>query len=84
MTEHDTINLVAPPAAQDRRRPGRRDISAELIPLLRDPLHIEISPAPEPPIFGSDQTSPARGIAIAVLLSIPLWMLLVALVRLVF
>jgi hypothetical protein len=55
-----------------------------LIPLLRDPLLIDIDPAPEPRVFGSDQTSPARGIVVAVLLSVPLWMLLVALVRLVF
>ena len=55
----------------ERRRPGRlRDVSPELLPLLRT-----AGDAPEPDTVESvsDGLSPARGIAIGILLAVPVW-----------
>ena len=81
MTEQD---LLTPAVTLDRRRPGRASASTELILLLRDPLAATISDGPDTLRYGSDQTAPARGIAVAVLLSIPIWALLIGLVKLAF
>ena len=81
MTEQD---LLTPAVTLDRRRPGRTSASTELVPLLRDPQAATISNGPDTLRYGSDQTSPSRGIAAAVLLSIPIWALLIGLVKLAF
>jgi hypothetical protein len=56
----------------DRRRPGRIDVSPELIPLLRETASAdaELFVHPEE---ASDQLSAARGIIAAVLPSIIMW-----------
>ncbi len=69
--------------AIERRRPGRRnDVSPELIAMMRRPAgdgviredfaagRLEAEPAVRP---GSDPMSPVRGIAMSLLLSVPLW-----------
>lgn len=74
---------VAPPisvatasaASRDRRRPGRPDqASPHLIPLLRT-SEIEgaaaANPADELPL--EDALAPAKGIAVGLLLSVPVW-----------
>ena len=65
---------VASAASKDRRRPGRPDqASPHLIPLLRT-AEIEAA-APgigdEPPF--EDALAPAKGIAVGLLLSVPVW-----------
>lgn len=67
---------AASTAPKDRRRPGRPDqVSPSLVPLLRTPSVIEAAPASEmadgPPL--DDALAPARGIAIGLVLSVPLW-----------
>ena len=69
----------APAAAvksKDRRRPGRPDqASPHLIPLLRT-AEIEAaaaSIAAEELPFEEDALAPAKGIAIGLLLSVPVW-----------
>jgi hypothetical protein len=73
---------------KDRRRPGRADYNnPALIALLRGPQPSEETPPPasdQPGVaeaslqadddFDADQGMPARGILIAVMLSVPLWM----------
>jgi hypothetical protein len=66
-------------AVQDRRRPGRPDqVSSALIPLLRDPTPSDDTS----PLFDDtlsdddDELAPMRGIAVATLLSVPLWFLI--------
>jgi len=55
------------PAIHDRRRPGRPPtVSPHLIPLLRAPAEHE-----DP--RDVDLLAPARGIGVAVLLSLPFW-----------
>ncbi len=64
--------------AIERRRPGRREVSPELIPILRRPagdgvvreevLEVQLALSP-----GSDPMSAARGIAMSLVLSLPLW-----------
>ncbi len=52
---------------QDRRRPGRvAQVSPALIPLLRDPAHY----------VDTDPLTPARGVMVALLVSVPLWTLI--------
>lgn len=63
-------------APKDRRRPGRPDqVSANLVPLLRASPMIEAAAAFEradgPGI--EDALTPARGIAVGLVLSVPLW-----------
>jgi hypothetical protein len=82
---------IADPAAEnlagsrlvtvERRRPGRREVSPELIPLLRGPSTADVPNVPEAaqassPVdlsFLDDGGNPARGILIGMLLSLPLW-----------
>ena len=69
--------------AIERRRPGRRnDVSPRLMAMMRHPIGDGVMPEDfsvdtqesEPSIRpGSDPISPARGIAVSVLLVIPLW-----------
>ena len=68
--------------AIERRRPGRRDVSPELIPLLRRPtgdgvLRADLTPGnldDEPALPADrDALAPARGVAVSLLLSLPLW-----------
>ena len=72
------------PATKDRRRPRRNDqVSAHLIPLLRNPAADTLTlPAdnvdPPPP---NDDLRPARGIIVGSLLSLPLWAGIAAAVR---
>lgn len=57
----------------DRRRPGRLEqVSSELVPILRGQIP---DPAPAEPLqFDQpDQLAAARGLAVGVLLSAPLW-----------
>ena len=68
--------------AIERRRPGRRDINPALIPLLRRPVgdgmlpeddaawHLQTIPALKP---GQDAIAAARGVAMGLILSAPLW-----------
>jgi hypothetical protein len=60
--------------APDRRRPGRAEVSPDLIPLLRNPVDAEIPPddthgADHP----RDDLEPAKGLAVGLLLAVPLW-----------
>jgi hypothetical protein len=58
----------------DRRRPGRiENISPHLIPLLRQPT-VVVEPAP---VLTVDDLRLPKGIAIGVLLAIPLWGLII-------
>ena len=66
---------VASAASKDRRRPGRPDqASPQLIPLLRT-AEIEAAAAAglgeELPF--EDALAPAKGIAVGLLLSVPVW-----------
>jgi hypothetical protein len=66
---------VAGSTAADRRRPARvKNVSPDLIPLLRDPSGVEI-PGENPP--GADKVQDAlgaaKGIAFGLLLVIPFW-----------
>ena len=66
-----------PAKIKNRRRLGRNDqVNLHLIPLLRDPVAVDISELP-PCEAGalplSDQLAPARGIAFGLVLSVPLW-----------
>jgi hypothetical protein len=65
--------------APDRRRPGRTEVSPDLLPLLRDPASVEI-PLDDSPVGGDarDDLGAAKGIAISVLLAVPLWGLIAA------
>lgn len=72
----------------DRRRPGRvANVSPELVPLLRQPATIELPPAA--PIYGADEyeephdLAAMQGITVAVLLSIPIWMMIRAAVLMI-
>jgi hypothetical protein len=70
----DSVDLLA-----DRRRPGRKEVSPVLVPLLRgegDPMLLDF--AHEAAVLESDwdpvdALRPARGIAYGLLLSLPLW-----------
>jgi hypothetical protein len=69
---------VAAETVPDRRRPGRlKDVSPDLIPLLRDPIAIEIPSddalAPEHP---RDELGAAKGIVVSLLLAAPFWFLI--------
>lgn len=61
----------APDMFPDRRRPGRREVSSVLIPLLRKG-HITGLPA-DPAVDGRDQLSASRGIVIWTLISALVW-----------
>jgi hypothetical protein len=60
----------------DRRRPGRSYVVPSLVPLLRDPAGHDEMPA-APPIWTApeqeDGLGAIRGIALAVVLSLPIW-----------
>jgi len=68
------VPAKSPPVVQEagsRRRPGRmQDVPVELIPLLRGPVA-------EPQLEGryghADDSGPARGLAVALLVSVPVW-----------
>ena len=74
MTEHDVIDRAASSSIPlaDRRRPGRQDVAAELIPLLRT---LDDSPGPDPE--GDEMpvahTAIFRGLFVGIMLSVPLW-----------
>jgi hypothetical protein len=81
--------------AADRRRPGRQDVSPELIPLLRGSATIEVSPSDDQDnqddqdLFlsetdASDPLSFARGLKWAILASAVVWPLLGMLIRIRF
>jgi len=64
--------------APDRRRPGRLpDVSPGLLPLLRNPVAVEI-PAEKAPDAGytRDELDAAKGIAVGIFLAVPLWCLI--------
>ena len=66
------------PAVPDQRRPGRLDrVSPALIPLLRDPAQCldAASSVGTASYDDSDPRAPARGIVVALFLSVPLWAL---------
>jgi len=72
---------VASAASKDRRRPGRPDqANPHLIPLLRT-SDIEdaaasdtaVAPAMEDELAFEDALAPAKGIAVGLLLSVPIW-----------
>ncbi len=68
--------------AIERRRPHRREVHPALVPLLRHPVgdsmlpeddaawHLQTIPALKP---GQDAIATARGVAMGLLLSAPLW-----------
>lgn len=71
-------------AAKDRRRPQRNDqVSAHLIPLLRNPAADTLTlPAGDVDAPSSDdELRPARGIIVGSLLSLPLWAGIAAVIR---
>lgn len=65
--------------APDRRRPGRTEISPDLLPLLRNPAGVEIPPD-DSHVRGDagDDLGAAKGLAFGVLLAVPLWCLIAA------
>lgn len=69
---------VASAASKDRRRPGRPDqTSQHLIPLLRA-SEIEAAAASDAAFetgdgLAEDALAPAKGIAVGLLLSVPVW-----------
>jgi hypothetical protein len=73
----DPINGIRAPVAAalpDRRRPGRlENVAPSLLSLLRDPAH-DRSFNPETD-EEPDQLSAMRGILLAVLVSLPVWVL---------
>ncbi len=89
----DQIGLMGTPqetsqvAAADRRRPGRAEVSQSLLPLLRSSTESH-----DPPLAimdietradaDEDALAPARGIAFGLLLSVPLWVVIAAIVAL--
>ena len=80
-----TAELASPAVSVgDRRRPRRNDqVSAHLIPLLRNPaadtLTLPAGDVAPPPL--DDELRPARGIIIGSLLSLLLWAGIAAVVR---
>ena len=68
----------------DRRRPARPDsVSPHLIPLLRNPAG-DTAPPPDPEEATADyhdDLGPARGILVGIALSVPLWTILILLIR---
>ena len=69
---------VAAETVPDRRRPGRlTDVSPDLIPLLRDPVAIEIpSDDALAPEHSRDELGAAKGIVVSLLLAAPFWFLI--------
>ena len=68
---------VPTPTVVDSRRPGRLgQVNPHLVPLLRDPTGA-VLPAPVPgtaePGILEDDLSIARGIGVALVLSVPIW-----------
>ncbi len=72
--------LAAPAALNDRRRPDRlRDVSPHLIPLLRTSPTQDAFPglsSEEGIAPFEDELTPARGIALGLVLSVPLWVII--------
>ena len=70
--------------ASDRRRPGRQEADPALVPLLRaagtaipdnaEPPNLRTTPALPP---GEHADGPARGVALGILLSVPLWIAMI-------
>lgn len=58
------VSAAADADLSDRRRPGRSDLSAQLIPMLRDDSHLEML---------RDDAAPMRGIAVSIMLSAPIY-----------
>lgn len=87
MSRHDHDFASSPtPGGTDvepcRRRPGRLDdVHLSLIPLLRGSVTLdagELGPVvPEDLELMEDNLAPARGIMLAILLSIPVWALMI-------
>lgn len=88
MTEVNTLNAVETETeietAVDRRRPERRDVNTHLIPLLRAPMPGNVPIEPDATAFAEDDLAAARGIGLALLLSVPIWAGLIGLFRLAF
>ena len=59
----------------DRRRPGRsNDVSLNLVPLLRGEAAPDLLVSDEiDPSYGLEHATPMFGIAVALVMSIPLW-----------
>jgi hypothetical protein len=82
MRSSETDLPVARPSRQsDRRRPGRQDVSPALLPLLRG----QPGPSAEADYVavGEDgqDLAAARGICIGLLISVPLWAVIIMAVR---
>ena len=74
----DIAELLQAPAAsavpKDRRRPGRLDqVSPHLVPLLRTSSVAEAAAADMAEGMPGDALAPAKGIAIGLALSVPVW-----------
>jgi len=71
----------------ERRRPGRMEASPALLPLLRArPRHLSLVSDRDsgPMAVGfeyDDSLRPARGITLAILLSVPVWAILITMVH---
>ena len=79
--------VSASDAVESRRRPGRlKNVSPDLVPLLRSPATADIS---RPSLgeadtqFIEDSLAPIKGIMFAMALSVPLWAGIGALARMV-
>ena len=86
VVEH-VSTVSASDAIETRRRPGRlKNVSPDLVPLLRSPATADIS---RPSLgeadtqFMEDSLAPVKGIMFAVALSVSLWAGISALVRMV-
>jgi len=84
------LSASSPPAGVERRRPGRVvHVSAELVPLLRHPRPIGAEAAalledmPAPQAAEQDDLAPARGIVVALAISLVLWAACYAVVALI-
>jgi len=70
-----TASGVTAETATDRRRPERIEhASPSLIPLLRDPIAVEIPPDDKPDTdHVRDELGAAKGITLGLLLVVPFW-----------
>ena len=75
LRDHESEDHNLPREYKERRRPGRPDyVNPNLVPLLRGealperPLNDEINSS-----YGLEHATPLLGIAVSVILSIPLW-----------
>jgi len=79
------LSAATQPAVDDRRRPGRLDgINQALLPLLREPHPGDAEPIGKGRTYSdvtaaetTDDLAPVRGLLAAVVISVPLWLIVI-------